>query len=110
MDNQIAAKKVLDFLTENSEDFVAETSVVDKRDYSVVEYTYEMYPEDLPNFIEEHLTNPGLKIKVTVRGETSDDKMVDLRFDSANECAHICIVTVEEDGLMEFLEGLGLVD
>lgn len=103
------AKKVLDFLTENAEDFVSETSVVDKRDYTVVEYTYEMYPEDLPDFIEEHLMNPGLEIKVTVRGETDDDKMVDLRFDSANECAHICIVTVEEDGLMEFLEGLDLV-
>ena len=40
MDNQIAVKKVLDFLTENAESFVPETSVVDKRDYSVVEYNY----------------------------------------------------------------------
>lgn len=105
MDNQLAAKKVLDFLTEHAENFVPETSVVDKRDYTVVEYTYEMYPEDLPNFIEEHLTNPGLELKVTI-----NEEMVDLRFDSADECAHICILTNEGDGLMEFLEGLGLVD
>ena len=105
-----AAKKVLDFLTENCERFVSETSVVDKRDYTVVSYTYEMYPEDLPDFIEEHLTNPGLEIKVTVRDETNEDKMIDLRFDSENECAHICIITCEEDGLVDFLEGLGLMD
>lgn len=104
MDNQIAAKKVLDFLTENYENFVPETSVVDKRDYSVVEYTYELDPEYIPDFIEEHLTNPGLEIKVTV-----EEEMVDLRFDSANECAHICIFTNEGDGLIEFLEGLDLV-
>lgn len=97
------AKKVLDFLTENAENFVPETSVVDKRDYTVVEYTYEMY-EDLPDFVEEYLTNPGLELKVTV-----NEEMVDLRFDSADECAHICIFTNEEDGLIDFLGELGLI-
>lgn len=100
-----AAKKVLDFLTEHAESFVPETSVVDKRDYTVVEYTYEMYPEDLPDFIEEHLMNPGLELKVTI-----NEEMVDLRFDSENECAHICILTNEEDGLIDFVKNLGLAN
>jgi len=100
-----AAKKVLDFLTENAESFVPETSVVDKRDYTVIEYTYEMDSEDLPDFIEEHLMNPGLELKVTI-----NEEMVDLRFDSENECAHICIFTNEGDGLIDFVKNLGLAN
>lgn len=100
------AVKVLDFLKTNAEAFVSEVSVVDKRDYSVVSYTYEMYPEDLPEFIGEQLSNPeSLEFKVTI-----DEEMVDLRFDSSNECTHICIITNEEDGLIDFLKNLGYGD
>lgn len=98
------AVKVLDFLKANAENFVPEVSTVDKRDYSVVSYTYEMYPEDLPEFIGEHLSNPeSLELKVTI-----NEEMVDLRFDSTDECTHICILTNEGDGLMEFLQSLDL--
>ena len=100
------AAKVLDFLKANAEAFVPETSVVDKRDYSVVSYTYEMYPEDFPSFIEEHLSNSeNLELKVT-----TNEEMVDLRFDSANECTHICILTNEGDGLIDFLGELGFLN
>lgn len=100
------AVKVLDFLKTNAEAFVPEVLVVDKRDYSVLSYTYEMCPEDLPEFIGEHLSNPeSLDFKVAINKE-----MVDLRFDSSNECTHIFITTNEEDGLIDFLKNLGYVD
>lgn len=105
MDDKI--KKVLDLVKVLAEEISMEISTVDKRDYSVICYCYEMECEDIQDFISENLSDKeNLEFKATISPSNSQ---VDLRFDSENECTHI-LVPIYDNQLIDLLKELGYTE